>query len=95
MKRYFVSSLIFLSLFAFQLNAANVTIIVTAIPANTPPGDNIYFAGNLNGWDPGSPDFVLTTNALNQLQIVVEGTGNLEFKFTRGSCPPRYPNSRV
>jgi predicted alpha/beta superfamily hydrolase len=85
MKRNFVSSFILLLFFALRLNAANLTIIVTSIPANTPPGDNIYIAGNFNGWNPGNPDFMLTANALSQLQIVLEGTGNLEFKFTRGS----------
>jgi hypothetical protein len=85
MKRNFVSSFILLLFFALRLNAANVTIIVTSIPANTPQGDNIYIAGNFNGWNPGNPDFILTANALSQLQIVLEGTGNLEFKFTRGS----------
>lgn len=85
MKRNFVSSFIFLLFFALRLNGASVTIIVTSVPANTPPGDNIYIAGNFNGWNPGDPDFILTANALSQLQIVVEGTGTLEFKFTRGS----------
>ncbi len=85
MKTKFTILFILLLLPALLINAGNVTIIVTSIPANTPAGDNIYFAGNLNGWEPGSPDFVLTLNANNQLQIILEGTGSVEYKFTRGT----------
>ena len=85
MKKKFTVLFIFLALFALQIKALDVTIIVTSIPANTPVGDNVYIAGNFNGWDPGSPDFKLTTNALSQLQMVIDGMGSLEFKFTRGS----------
>lgn len=85
MKTKFTILFIFMVLVAWQIKGGNVTIIVTAIPENTPGGDNIYIAGNFNGWAPGNPDFMLTTNSLSQLQIVIEGTGSLEFKFTRGS----------
>jgi predicted alpha/beta superfamily hydrolase len=71
-----------LSLIAF---ADNVTIIVVSTPDNTPPEDNIYIAGNFNGWNPGDPDFVLTENASAHPEINLEGTGSVEFKFTRGS----------
>jgi len=85
MIKAFTIIAIFLFLQSFQMDAGNVTILVTSIPENTPAGDNIFIAGNFNEWDPGNPDFRLSQNALSQLQIVVESTGTLEFKFTRGS----------
>jgi len=65
--------------------AENVTIIVTEIPSNTPPEDNIYLAGTINGWNPGDPAFMLSENTNGQPEITFEGSGAMEFKFTRGS----------
>lgn len=65
--------------------AAEVCIIVTALPSNTPDGETIYIAGNFNGWNPGHTDFSLTNNEAGQPEITLEGTGRIEFKFTRGS----------
>ncbi len=76
---------ILLVLFCYVAIADNVTIIITQIPENTPPGDNIYFAGNLNGWDPGDPGFMLEENSNGHPEIIIEGSGSIEFKFTRGS----------
>jgi len=70
---------------SLTMMAAQVTIIVTSIPQNTPAGDNIYIAGNFNGWDPGDPASVLTENGQGHPQIILEGTSGIEFKFTRGS----------
>ncbi len=84
MKTKITVLFIFLLLVTWHIKAGNVTIIVTSIPANTPVGDHIYIAGNFTGWEPGNPNFILSTNSLSQLQIVIEGTGTLEFKFTRG-----------
>lgn len=72
-------------LFSLTIMAAQVTIIVTSIPQNTPAGDNIFIAGNFNGWNPGDPAYMLVENSLEQPQIILEGTGGIEFKFTRGS----------
>lgn len=81
-KLTFLFSILLCSLFSM---AAQVTIIVTSIPQNTPAGENIYIAGNFNGWDPGDPASVLIENGQGQPQIILEGTGGIEFKFTRGS----------
>jgi len=70
---------------SLAMMAAQVTIIVTSIPQNTPAGENIYIAGNFNGWNPGDPASMLTENGQGQPQIILEGTGGIEFKFTRGS----------
>lgn len=83
MKKLLFLSLILLS--GLITGAAEVTMIVTSLPANTPPGDNIYIAGSFNGWDPGNVNFILQPNTGGQPQIVVTGTGTIQFKFTRGS----------
>jgi predicted alpha/beta superfamily hydrolase len=65
--------------------AAEVTIIINSLPSNTPPDDDIYMAGTINGWNPGHPDFILHPNQNGQPEISLTGTGTIEFKFTRGS----------
>lgn len=67
--------------------AAQLTLVVDSIPGYTPPGDDIYFAGTLNGWDPGNPDFVLAEDEVGNWWITLppqpDGT-TIQFKFTRG-----------
>ena len=50
---------------------AQVTIKVTATPANTPAGATIYVAGNFNGWNPADPNYILTPDNLGNLQITI------------------------
>ncbi len=76
---------IFLLLLMLRLPAAEVTMIVVSMPENTPPDDDIYIAGNFNGWNPGDPGSMLTDNSNQQLEITLTGDGSIEFKFTRGS----------
>lgn len=79
------TGLLFLMALSLNMMAAQVTIIVTSIPQNTPSGDNIYIAGNFNGWNPGDPAYMLAENGQGFPQIILTGTGGIEFKFTRGS----------
>ncbi len=79
---------VFLSLFftvaCYCLNA-QVTLRLTSIPNNTPVNAVLYFASNINGWNPGDAGFTLTqVNGVYQI-IIPEGTGTVQFKFTRGS----------
>lgn len=64
-----------------------VTFIITSLPENTPPEDIIYLAGDLNGWDPGNPDYALEINSDENWMIILpqepQGT-EIQFKFTRG-----------
>ncbi len=63
-----------------------VTIILTKIPSNTPPGDRIYITGNMNNWNPGKNRDRLEQNSKGQWMInLPRGWNDLEFKFTRGS----------
>jgi predicted alpha/beta superfamily hydrolase len=75
-----------LFLLSFYTLSAQLTITVTSIPATTPPGENIYIAGNFNGWDPGHADYILTDHQNGTYSITFSpNPGLLEFKFTRGS----------
>jgi predicted alpha/beta superfamily hydrolase len=65
---------------------AQLTLRVTAIPANTPPGDDIFVAGNFNGWDPGAAAYQLQHQGGQVYELTFNpAAGNLQFKFTRGS----------
>jgi len=74
-----------LAFFYFAATAESVTLIITQIPENTPPEENIYIAGDMNGWNPGDPAFILAENTNGHPEITLEGSGGIEFKFTRGS----------
>lgn len=88
MKSFMVFRSVYLILFLLtsQFIWAQLTINVTSVPANTPMDDDIYIAGNFNGWDPGDSDYKLTDNENGTFSITfTPGTNNLQFKFTRGS----------
>lgn len=79
--------LLFLSLL-LCINAlyAQLTIKITALPANTPASDSIYIVGNFNTWNPGDATFIVQRQADGTRQIVLNPPlGNVEFKFTRGN----------
>ncbi|HEY7723819.1 MAG TPA: alpha/beta hydrolase-fold protein [Anaeromyxobacteraceae bacterium] len=57
------------------------------VPASTPPGDHVYLAGDFQGWDPGSPEWVLAEVAPLTFALTrtfPRGT-RIELKITRGS----------
>ena len=66
-------------------DAASLTLNVT-VPANTPPADTIYVAGDFQGWNPGSPAYALSPQPNQTWQIVLTLPDNtpIQFKFTRG-----------
>ncbi|NQU31954.1 MAG: T9SS type A sorting domain-containing protein [Bacteroidetes bacterium] len=84
MKRQMITSILLLTV---SLIFGQVTFILNTIPEDTPPEDIIYIAGDLNGWDPGNPDYELTKNENDLWDITLpeepDGTTIL-FKFTRG-----------
>lgn len=62
------------------------TIIVTAIPDNTPKDASIYIAGNFNNWSPNDENYRLRKNIDGSYRtIVYSDKPILDFKFTRGS----------
>lgn len=65
---------------------AQVTLRITSIPNNTPLGATIYLAGSINSWTPGNAAYIMQPDGLGAFQITIpEGTGTVEYKFTRGS----------
>jgi predicted alpha/beta superfamily hydrolase len=83
MKNYILTGLFLLMVISLQ--ASQLRIIIISLPENTPPGDEIFIAGSFNQWNPGNPDFILQSNNNGQPEIVLEGSGTIQFKFTRGS----------
>ena len=62
-----------------------LTIIITRLPDNTPPGDPIYITGDFNGWYPRQGSLVLEKNRHGQYFInLPRRRGMFEYKFTRG-----------
>lgn len=66
--------------------SAQFTIIVNEIPTNTPGQDDIYIAGDFQGWDPGDSDYKLNQNDETGFHLISLPTslGDIKFKFTRG-----------
>lgn len=65
---------------------SQTTIVLSSVPANTPPDDKIFIAGDFNQWNPGDANFELIKNASGKFSIqLLALTGVHEFKFTRGS----------
>lgn len=71
---------------------AQITLKITAIPANTPVGSPIYVAGSFNGWNPGSIPLVADGSG-NYIYTIPEGSGAVEYKFTRGTWPTAEGNA--
>lgn len=65
---------------------AQLTLKVTSIPLNTPPGASIYAVGTFNNWNPGDPTKILTAIGGGQYSITLNPpVGEVKFKFTRGN----------
>ncbi len=82
----FISTIFCWLLLATFPAQAQLTIKVTAIPANTPPGSSIYIAGTFNNWDPNDATKILSPLGGGQFSIVLNPpVGTVKFKFTRGT----------
>ncbi|WP_396153125.1 alpha/beta hydrolase-fold protein [Flavobacterium sp.] len=82
MKKYL---LVLFSIFSLGIDA-QVTLRITSIPANTPTGATIYLAGSINGWNPFDNGSIMQPDGFGTYQLTIpEGTGTVEYKFTRGS----------
>lgn len=85
MKKY----ILLLSLFVGAASVyAQVTFTITNVPSYTPQDDDIYLAGNFNGWDAQDVSYILTNNGNGTYSITFNPSpGELAFKFTRGGWP--------
>lgn len=79
--------LLFISIFSISFYG-QVTLRITSIPGNTPSEATIYLAGSVNGWNPVDNNSIMQPDGFGAYQLVIpEGTGTVEYKFTRGSWP--------
>ena len=81
-----VTGLLILILFTLSVNS-QATFKITSLPDYTPEEDQIFMAGDMNGWNPGDANNVLQKNDDGLWEITTDafpdGTA-IEFKFTRG-----------
>lgn len=81
-----MNKLFFLLLWLTTISYAQVTLRITALPANTPVGATIYLAGSVNAWNASDPNYIMQSDGLGNYQVVIPaGTGTVQYKFTRGS----------
>jgi alpha-glucosidase len=65
---------------------AQITLKIMQVPANTPQSATIFMASSLNNWNAAGNALEVLGNG--QYKIVIpEGTGTVQYKFTRGSWP--------
>jgi predicted alpha/beta superfamily hydrolase len=78
---------LFLTLCAATSTQAQLTIRLTAIPANAPAGATIHVAGSFNRWNPAAADFTLAAQPGGGYALTLPDSvrGAIEFKFTLGS----------
>lgn len=83
MKTHIILAILLLPLISF----CQSTFIINSIPDYTPEDDIIHLAGDVTGWQPADPNFILTKVENDNWAITLSysfGT-NIQFKFTRGS----------
>lgn len=86
MQKHNTTPWLILGLFLPAFSFAQLTLRVTAIPANTPVGASIHAVGTFNNWNAGDPATVMTAVGNGQYEIVLNpAVGTVKFKFTRGS----------
>lgn len=65
-----------------------VTIVIDSLPENTPDDAALYFASNINDWDPGSRYWMFSVGPDGKYYIEIprpDRYEDLEFKITRGN----------
>jgi hypothetical protein len=66
-----------------------LTMVITSLPGNTPPGTVIQLIGNFTDWDTPGDDFIFMRDEESGHYILdlyrPENTEEIEFKVTRGS----------
>ena len=82
-----IQAVLIVALLAFSTSSfAQLTIHLTSLPENTPATDNIYLAGNINGWNPSDTSYKLAQQEDGTYLITINPPiGKIEYKFTRGS----------
>jgi len=86
MKRFSIHLLPCCVLLSSAFSCRQITLVVSGIPANTPPGAAIFVSGSFNHWDPGDRNYTLRLNPTDSTYSVAlpKGSGAVEYRFTRG-----------
>lgn len=64
---------------------AQVTFVIESLPPSTKNTDSIFICGTFNNWVPNDKRYVVQKQLNGQLSVIIpKGTGDIEFKFTRG-----------
>jgi predicted alpha/beta superfamily hydrolase len=79
-----MKKILYLLLIIQNVTFAQVTLNITQIPTNTPQNASIYMPSSLNNWNASGNQMQAVGNGQYQI-IIPEGTGTVEYKFTRGS----------
>lgn len=66
---------------------AQVTIVASSIPANTPVADHIYISGTFNNWQQEDPAWILSemVDGHPAITLNITSTTTIQFKFHRGT----------
>lgn len=66
--------------------SAQLHIHLESLPKSTPEGASIFLAANINQWQASATGYSFSQNERGEYWLhIPEASGNLEFKFTRGS----------
>ncbi len=85
MKKNIIKLFVITSILIGFGSCRQITVELNKIPANTPPGANIYISGNFNYWDPGDARYIMNYDSVKGYYITLPVSfGNIEYKFTRG-----------
>ncbi len=77
---------IILAVFITGHAEAQRAVVISSIPANTPPGADIHLASSANGWNPGDPDWVFAAwNEQWIFDIPASAPNVFQGKMTMGS----------
>lgn len=80
------SAVAFICLLAtIHLAKGQVTFIIESLPPSTKNADTIFICGTFNNWVPNDKRYIVQKQLNGQLSVVIpRGTGEVEYKFTRG-----------
>ena len=79
-----MKNIIYLLLLFQNVIFAQVTLKITQIPTNTPQSATLFMPSSWNSWNAAANQLQDIGNGQYQI-IIPEGTGTVEYKFTRGS----------
>ena len=81
-----ILSILIISIFYFTSCQQNIVVSITNIPINTPENDTLFFASNLNQWQPNDKNYCFTKQEKgNYILKLTNAKMPIEYKITRGN----------